>query len=136
MWPLLLTYLLKQRINTDVNEMKCLPPIRYIRASHATLFDGHPVFLFVISRTWYSGGLHCTRIFENSKENLSGEPFEKNFEKSQRERGKIPRFRGYNPPEPRDSQSWKPAELIIPDARSAHTLHTVNQCTPRTPIPA
>ena len=71
-------------------------------------------------------------IFENSKKNLSGEPFEKSFEKSQREEGEIPRFRGYNPPEPRNPQSRKPAEVIIPDARSAHTLHTVNQCTPRT----
>ena len=83
-----------------------------------------------------SSSLPFTRIFENLKKNLSGEPFEKNFEKSQREEGEIPRFRGYNPPEPRNPQSRKPAEVIISDARSAHTLHTVNQCTPRTPVPA
>ena len=80
--------------------------------------------------------LPFTRIFENLKKNLSGEPFEKILAKSQRKEGKIPRFRGYIPPDPRDPQLKKPAEVIISDARIPHTLHTVNQCTPRTPVPA
>ena len=47
-----------------------------------------------------------------------------------------PAAEGAGRPDPRDPQSRKPAEVIIPDARIAHTLHTVNQCQPRTPVPA
>ena len=68
--------------------------------------------------------------------NGAPEPFEENVAKSQRKEGKIPRFSGYTPPDPRDPQSRKLAEANILDARIAHTLHTANQCTPRTPVPA
>ena len=78
----------------------------------------------------------CTRIFENSKKNLSVKPFEKKIAKPQRKEGKMPRFRGSHPLDPRNPQSRKPAEVIIHDARIAHTLHTVNLCTPRIPLPA
>ena len=37
-----------------------------------------------------TANLPFTRIFENSKKNLSGKPFEKNFAKPQRKEGKIP----------------------------------------------
>ena len=60
------------------------------------------------------------RIFENSRKNLSGEPFLRIFlfKISAQREGKIPRFRGYTPPDPWDPQSRKPAKDIIPDAHA------------------
>ena len=92
-WPACVLALLRAKANAELLDKDGRTALQCAESNEES--KGHTGIAELIRQ---HAALPCTRIFENSRKNLSGRPFEKKIEKSEREEGKIPRFSSYTPP--------------------------------------